>query len=339
MRNSFFLNLWVTYRCNFRCRYCYVKPLYNNLDLSKDNAEKIIDFIKREKKENQQLIINFHGGEPLLNIDTIMYFIKKCDEVFDKVSYGMTTNGYLLDDSLINFIAQKFDYNLSISIDGMEYTHEYNRKSLDGNKTHKIIMSNAKKLLELNPNVRIRMTYDRHNIDLLYENVRFFLDQGFTKIVPVPDSYSKEWDETDFSLIKDEFRKISCYILENNLKNVNIRMLEKNFRSLNRCTAGCDYYSIDVHGNIYPCIAIVGKTEHIIGNVVDGINDEKLKQVKNIICQKILSCSGCAIYDCCIATRCLLVNYAINGDYSKPNLVECNMMHIKLELMEEYYNS
>ncbi len=335
MHSSYFVNLWVTYRCNFRCRYCYVKPLYNDLDLNIENVDNIINYIKRQKKKEQRLIINFHGGEPLLNFETIIYFIKKCDEIFGKVSYGMTTNGYLLDDDLIEFIAKKFDFNLSISIDGMENTHEYNRISLDGKNTHQVIMKNAIKLLELNPKVRIRMTYDRHNIKSIFQNFKYFLDHGFTIIVPTPDSYSKEWVEEDFLTIKDEFLKIRSYILKNNYKNVKVRMLEQ-FQPLNHCTAGSYYYSIDVKGNIYPCTAIVGKTEYIIGNVVDGVDDEKFNQVKRMICKKIKSCENCAIYDCCEATRCLLVNYSINGDCFKPNLVECNMMNVKLQLIEEY---
>jgi len=297
MYNSYFVNLWVTNRCNFKCRYCYVQPNNNDLDLTIETVDKIIKFISQTIKSDQALIVNFHGGEPLLNFDVIIYFIEKCDSKFKNVSYGMTTNGYLLNDNIIEFIAKKFRFNLSISIDGMENTHEYNRVSLDGKRTHRLIMDNAKKLLYLNPGVRVRMTFDKENVDSLFENIK--------------------------------------YVIDNKYKNVKLKILEETFESLNFCTAGHGYFSIDVQGNIYPCIALVGNNKHIIGDVINGINKNKLKELEKVICQEVSICDGCKLYDYCEATRCLLVNYATTGDYLKPNLVKCNMMNVQLCVLEE----
>ncbi|WDV46270.1 radical SAM protein [Clostridiaceae bacterium M8S5] len=335
MRKTYYVNIWVTLRCNFRCRYCYVHSMYDNQDLTIELADKILNYIKLNKKPEQQLVIDFHGGEPLLNFEVIKYFVNQCNKTFEDVSYGMTTNGSLITQEVIKFLEVN-NIDLSISLDGKESTHNFNRRSLDSSINYDTIIKNAKQLLKINANTRIRMTYDRHNINSLYDNIVYFIKQGFKVIVPVADYYSNEWKDEDYSIVLEEFKKVRKYVLDNKCKDIKMEILDNSFHCLSLCDAGTNHYNIDVNGIMYPCIFSVGKEEHIIGDIERGMDANKLKKIKQVINKRVPDCEGCALYDCCISTRCILGNYATTGDYVKPNTVECNMTNIKFNIIKEY---
>ena len=58
--------------CNFACPYCFEEGLKGNLYLSASTADRLLAFIKDKFRENQDtLLIDFYGGEPLLSLDLI----------------------------------------------------------------------------------------------------------------------------------------------------------------------------------------------------------------------------------------------------------------------------
>ena len=69
-----FVNLWVTTNCNFSCKYCYEGENKKNDILQKETVDNLILHIKNELSENEDIIVEFHGGEPLLNFELIKYF-------------------------------------------------------------------------------------------------------------------------------------------------------------------------------------------------------------------------------------------------------------------------
>lgn len=329
----FFVNLWITLKCNFRCRYCYVQEKYKNIDLSRRTADEFIKFIKKNIKIKQRLIINFHGGEPTINFDILKYIVQRLEnEIDNNVDFGITTNGSLLNDEMVLFISKHCNYNISISMDGMNDTTEMNRKCLYGDGSFENISNNALKLLQYSKNVRIRMTYDRRNINELSRNICNFIHMGFTNIVPVADYFSKNWSDDDFKIVELEFKKVKNFINSNNISNVKIYDISDDYNCLSPCTAGHDYYSIDVLGNIYPCTLLVGDEEHLLGNIYKGIDFNKLLQIDEINKKKVDECSECQLYRFCKSVRCLFINYVTEGDYYKPNLVSCNLLNIKHNL-------
>lgn len=330
LEEVFFVNIWITFLCNFSCRYCYVKPYYRNMSMDTKTANQVINFIKNNIKKEQKLIINFHGGEPTLNFDIVKYIINKIDcEIDNTVSYGITTNGSLLTDNMIQFLTQKCDYNLSVSIDGKKETHDYNRRARDNKSYYELIISNAKKMLALKPDTRIRMTFDRHNVKNLYENILYFLESGFKYVVPAADIFSKDWAEDDFYELKLQMKKIKA--LEK-IYGVQIELTADNVECISNCTAGNDYYSIDPYGKIFPCTFLVGCDEWIIGDCENGLVKEKLERITSITSKKVDECLECSVYKCCIGPRCVFTNYVTNGNYYTPNIVECNMMNLKLQI-------
>ncbi|MGN1326575.1 MAG: hypothetical protein ACI4VQ_00590 [Clostridia bacterium] len=61
--------------------------------------------------------VNFFGGEPLLCFDSL---IKPLVEKYkDIVSFGITTNGVLLDEDIVDFFYEN-NIQLLLSFDGIE---------------------------------------------------------------------------------------------------------------------------------------------------------------------------------------------------------------------------
>lgn len=63
---------------------------------------------------------------------------------------------------------------------------------------------------------------------------------------------------------------------------------------------------------------------------MNGLSIEKLNEINEIIDKEVTECRECVMNNKCLGSRCLFTNYATTGDYIKPNLVECNMMNVKL---------
>jgi|GEM_PF-3072962 len=91
--------------------------------------------------------IGFYGGEPLLNFP----LIKKCTQyVLDKmgprgrfVSFGLSTNGYLLKGEAAEFLGDH-DFILRVSLDGPAEVHDRHRRTADHESTWAEITNNLK---------------------------------------------------------------------------------------------------------------------------------------------------------------------------------------------------
>jgi len=76
---------------------------------------------------NKELLIDFHGGEPFLNIQEIKYLVRKILEKFGqarKVQFATTTNATIMEEDILDFIVQYIP-DVSVSLDGTERTHNF----------------------------------------------------------------------------------------------------------------------------------------------------------------------------------------------------------------------
>ena len=68
------ITLWVATGCNLSCKYCYETNKVSSL-MTEDTVDNTFVFIKNEmaQQNDTHLSIQFHGGEPLLNMEIIKY--------------------------------------------------------------------------------------------------------------------------------------------------------------------------------------------------------------------------------------------------------------------------
>ncbi len=104
------LRLSLTKDCNYKCFFCHgegSKMTDKREDKSKD---KIYSLIK-EAIKNNYTDITFTGGEPLLKLDDIIWYLNKLSEDKLKPYITIVTNGSLIEDKLLDAIENYVEDN------------------------------------------------------------------------------------------------------------------------------------------------------------------------------------------------------------------------------------
>ena len=112
----------LTQHCNLRCAHCGSRcPDYaGRSELSAENYKSVVDRVAQAVPTNQ-LMFCITGGEPLLNKD----WFEICSYITQKgFSWGMTSNGTLIDEVCVRRLAQAEMKTVSISLDGLKESHE-----------------------------------------------------------------------------------------------------------------------------------------------------------------------------------------------------------------------
>ncbi|QUL56257.1 radical SAM protein [Paenibacillus tritici] len=331
--------IFLTNNCNMACKYCYEGEKSNNM-IDKSTIDKIVVFIKKHMIEFkfEDLMVVIHGGEPLIPWPELTYIVDQFKQNIDGVYFSITTNSLLLTDQKIDYLVEEFRY-ISVSVDGDKYSHDSNRVLLNGTGTYDIIMPKINKLLNRRDDIRARMTFNSTTVDKLSGNVIHLLNCGFKVISPVPDHLDENWDETSMKQLSDQLISITDYTLEmKKEKKVEVGLINEaaNKKINSICSGGESSISIDTDGSIYPCTLAVGKSEFIIGNIIDGIQKTKVAEIKEIGKTENESCIGCARAQYCTSTRCKIINKITTNDFHTPSPIICNLEHISCESSKYY---
>ncbi len=154
--------LEVTQRCNMRCAYCTFSGGYafhrthSGADMDWPTAKAAVDLLAARDLafDGPFVSLGFHGGEPLLRFDLIRqvieYATSKPSLTALNLCFSMTTNGTLLHDDVIRYLA-KSEVTLLISLDGPREIHDRNRVFADGSPTFDGVMRNVQRVRKLEP--------------------------------------------------------------------------------------------------------------------------------------------------------------------------------------------
>lgn len=319
------------------CGYCYEKNKKLQ-SVSYEILDRIVDFIveQQSRSDDKELSVVTHGGEPLIEFGKIQYFIANLNARIDDVKYIITTNATLLTEESIDFLTKNYS-EISISIDGIQTTHDANRVFTDNKGTYDIVVRNAQKLLAERDDVKARMTINRKTSSTFYISVKHLLDIGFTTIVPVIDSYCNEWTESDMLKLFEEGKLIADYV-KNSSRYVNVGFVDDALSKMKNapCSGGTNTFSIDTDGIIYPCIVTAGMEDYAIGDVWNGIKTDKVKEIIEWDKIEMAECRGCSRYDYCTATRCRLINKIMTGDIDKPSPIVCGIENLKVDISKYF---
>ena len=130
----------VTSRCNMNCSYCYANRVHHKakgFDMTIETAEKVLDFIFQSPADD--LVIEFIGGEPLLNFEVIRFVVeealKRAKSLGKKVNFAFTTNGTNFTEEMAEFFYRR-GIAPCFSLDGPKWLHDKNRVYWDGRGTY-----------------------------------------------------------------------------------------------------------------------------------------------------------------------------------------------------------
>ena len=360
----------ITDDCNLCCSYCYqinkghhkmpfeiAKTLIDEL---LHNDKLIENYVK--SKNSLGVILEFIGGEPLLEIDLIDqiidYFIGQCIILhhpwIDRFRVSICSNGVLYFTPKVQEFIKKHQTHLSfsISIDGNKKLHDTCRVFSDGTGSYDLAIKAAKHYMEHYDNhLGSKMTLSPSNINFIFPALVNLWENGYAYI-HANCVYEKGWTIEHARVLYNELKKVADYLLNNHLEKIKGTSIlnldlsqQKNTSDKNFCGGNGNMLAIDYKGDLYPCLrymeSSIGQNQspYIIGNVNDGIGYNQ--QTKDMIAGLDVtyeSQSPQVCIDCPVSSECgwcSALNYQEFGTINKRTTYTC-LMH-KARVLANYY--
>ncbi len=341
----------IAHDCNLRCEYCFASTGdfgQGRKLMDFETGKNAIDFLLEKSGNRKNLELDFFGGEPLMNFDTvkkIVEYARSREKEYGKnFRFTITTNGMLLTDDKIDFINKEMS-NVVLSIDGRKEVNDRIRKRVDGSGCYDKIISSYKKLVEKRGDKEyyVRGTFTKYNLDFS-EDVFSLYNEGFDQISvePVVCNSSEKFAITEKELpaVFKEYENLSAKILENekNGKKFNFFhfMIDLDqgpcaIKRLRGCGCGNEYVAVTPDGDIFPCHQFVGVDEYKMGNINDGtFNTEIKNQFSKAHVYTKPECKQCWAKFYC-SGGCNANNFEYMGDILSAHKLSCQMEKKRLE--------
>lgn len=365
----------VTEACQLVCSYCY-EGCKSWKYMTFDTAKKIVDLIFRMSEtddgtfinaKTKAVILDFIGGEPLLNIDIIErtcdYFWHKALELqhpwADTFRISMISNGELYFDKRVQDFIKKYDKRLSfgITIDGDKEMHDACRIRPDGSGTWD--QANAAQMhyhKTYKRALNTKVTIAPNNLPFLERTVKYFIENGYTEIHANP-VFEEEWTVEQAKLYYKKLKIVADYIITNNLQDkIYFSVFDKDlFHPIPEqeqhpfCGGTGDMCAFGTDGTAYPCLRYMNmslngsKPEIRIGNCERGIYQTEAEKeiLRDMASVTRRSSNDDECYNCPIASGCGNCSawcYQKYGSYNKKDKGIC-WMHRARCLSNEYFFS
>ncbi|MFO1458700.1 MAG: His-Xaa-Ser system radical SAM maturase HxsB [Verrucomicrobiota bacterium] len=177
----------VTLRCDHSCQYCQVSRQnadVGSFDMSEVHADKALEWMF--KTPNQNVKIEFQGGESLLNFPMVKYLMAKATELNAEhgknLQFVVATNLVYLTDEILEHAA-KTGLLFSTSLDGPAELHNANRPRPGKNSFELAVAGINRIRSELGyDRVSALMTTTHRSLSQAREIVDTYLEYGFSGI-------------------------------------------------------------------------------------------------------------------------------------------------------------
>lgn len=299
--------------CNLKCKHCFADATGNINTVA--NKEKICSKIE-ELNRIGSFAIRFGGGEPLL-VKELFEIINFCK--LQNIPVDITTNGLLLCKDILSKLHLSGLRDLTISIDGLEKTHDYIRGSGTYQKAHQSIIQalNYKKI-----NVSIAITVNSHNYHEITKIVEHFISIGIEKFYLF--RYCDNKNALSLKLNRNMVQNIAMQLIILKQKHPNIKLIQEgfafylnHFNSNTNIKEGCNFLNnimtVKYNGDIVVCAAI----NKILGNIyTEPLYNilEKIKSEKKSIRVIPKECFSC-IHSFTCHGGCKSYSYSHNFDF------------------------
>lgn len=355
--------LHIAHDCNLACKYCFAgegEYCGDRSLMSFEVGKQAFDFLIANSGTRKNLEVDFFGGEPLMNFEVVKQLVayaREQEKIHNKnFRFTLTTNGVLLDEEVMDF-ANKEMYNVVLSLDGRKETNDRMRVSRNGKGSYDLIVPKFKEMVKRRGDKEyyIRGTYTHYNTDFT-KDILHMADLGFTKLAMEPVVASPDapyaLKEEDLPILFDQYEKLAAEMVrrEKNGKGFTFfhYMIDLEggpciAKRIAGCGVGTEYVAVTPWGDLYPCHQFVGDENYLLGNVFDGITNEKVRsrfKMCNIYtrpqcndCFARLYCSGGCSANAYHATGSIEGIYELGCKLHRKR-VECAIM-MKVALAEE----
>ena len=309
MKNCKLLVLALTGDCNFACRYCYAAEMRcETMDF--ETARRAISLAAAG---GTPFVLQFSGGEPLLAFHLIEEIVRYVETEHIPARMQVQTNGSLLTEESARFL-HRHRVGIGVSIDGRAAVHDHLRKLPNGAGSFAAVMRGMEVLRALRIPVGVTAVVSRENVrdlpglaELAYYlgNVRrigldLLRGQGRGRgLVPAGEA------ETAAAVTA------LCRRLDELAALTGIRIA---LTQTERCGAlACGRMEAFEHcfvlrgeaafvqadGGIYACSSFFGDARFFLGNVMQGISEERERAVAALVHDGMARCRSCDTLAAC----------------------------------------
>lgn len=320
----------ITEACNLRCKYCsrYKGDYDNDKTISQDL---LIGILRKASNYaasiGERVVIQFHGGEPLLHFHLIKNAILSNLAAKELLDFRIQTNATLLTDEILEF-CKEHDIHLGISVDGPPSVNAITRQFHDGRYIDKIISEKIELIKRYLPRHTISClcVLSSANVEHASEVMDFVFEKGIddVSILPLyPDFSNCLTDDNHIIPRTKDMVKFSEQIFDIWIKELqkghrisipnfqiwfwNIMGGNANFKlNSTSCGVGQSMIFIDKDGEVYPCGPFSYEKSFSMGNIK---TIETIQQLSNSMIFQLFSkretsmvekCSDCALQGICL---------------------------------------
>lgn len=300
------LMLYLSEDCNLRCTYCFVnkKPRA----MTSETARKAVDFFANMgvSGSQQDIHINFFGGEPFLELD-------RMEEVIDysrrpraglpkRIGFSATTNGTIATPQ-VERILRGSDMSLLVSLDG-DADNNRLRPFVSGRSSYAAVARNLPKLVSWASMVVVRMTFTPDTLDLV-GSVEHALSLGAPGICLAPVQEC-DW-RSHGDRLEEEYGRLGDWFLAE-LRAGRVPPLDVTWgllwhldrvrrfgagRPERPCNIAHSLLGIDPEGNVMPCHRFLYRRQDWLGTVDSPeLSSERWKYV-HLKSSDFVACSTC----------------------------------------------
>ena len=301
-----------TLTCNAKCKHCG-----SSAEKKKYDGELTTEEIKRAFKQiandmdASKILINVTGGEPLVREDLCEVMEYATNELGFR--WGMTTNGILLTEENIEKLRKANMETISISIDGVEETHNQFRGVPN---SYQIIIKNIKNLKKAGyvKHIQVTTVFHKENINQLEElyQIMLGLELDSWRLISM-DPIGRE--NENLLLNGKEIKQLLDFI-KSKKKDRRLELTygcpgflgleyEKEVRKYYfYCRTGINVASILYNGDLFVCPNVPRIKKLIQGNIkTDNFKDvwnNKYKEFRTKDRTKCDKCEKCEYWDYCL---------------------------------------
>ena len=302
------LVLSLTGRCNFACRYCYAATH----DHSNMTEEVAVAALKMAPKD-ESFILQFSGGEPLLNFKTLQAAVAYVEEQKLPAILQLQTNASLLTDEIAQYLYHH-RVAIGVSLDGRPNVNDKLRLKKTGRGATGAILKGIEVLRRNNIACGITCVVTSENVGELNGIVEFayFLGNirkiGFdilraqgrgSDLLPPKPMDMKRAMEGVYAR-RDALHRLTGVYIEIAQQERVKTLCHGNCHAFGHCYAmNGEAAFVDAKGDIYACSSFVGDNNFYLGNVITGIEADLVCKTQEFISHSMDFCRHCPDFQFC----------------------------------------
>lgn len=254
-------------------------------------ARKAVDFfLKNKTYKNEDYLISFIGGEPLLNLNLIKDIFNYAKNKYHskRIDFLILTNGSLLNKDIAAFIKSN-NIKIRVTFHKDESVCTYLK---------------IKRLFANYKNIGVGIVINSQNTNKLFKIFKDLFAVGFRRFYFLPEFISSKWSGEKLKILQENLRNISAYFIKNNARDIFINYISSGDHQLryvsnkgrNNGKEICIIrelknrnFIVMPNGDVFSCNIGVFTTDprvylkNRLGNIKDGFSlSEALMKMNNI---------------------------------------------------------